>query len=247
MLRIITQAAIIDPATNRQVEISDSARAEAERDLGYRLDIDFNFIPDAPMNEIDHVQGIVCPNCQFVEYVPNVSIRKPTRGYAHKDFYIECRECTLPISRESLSVARFAINLLLYFKENFYLSGTRYAFPPSQRFLGRVTRLRHGYISLHPQTGRPDGLFAATLNSGLTSTLRRLCDGCHTVGEIGARLHWKWANVEKYLRTSELGIVLQQRYAFSIILILLVLTRRRVTKILRSYSQPQFSVDLVSA
>ena len=117
----------IDDTTRRYRPVPADAekRRNFEQDVGYALDVDFNLVPDAGIADVNNVHPVVCPKCQFVEYAPYVSLREPTRGYAHRNFSITCRQCEMVINREALSVARFSLTLLLYMKQSVYLAGTQ--------------------------------------------------------------------------------------------------------------------------
>ena len=120
-------AADLDPQTRRYRPVPADAekRRYFEQEVGYSLDIDLKLVPDAGMDDFNNVHPVVCPRCQFSEYVPFLSIRTPSAGYAHRDFQVECRQCQLQITREKLSMARFCLTLFLYAKQAVSLSGTQ--------------------------------------------------------------------------------------------------------------------------
>lgn len=129
----VSQAAgEIDPSTNRHYPIptDDIRRFHFHSYTGYNVDISFSLLPDVsdadPESTFDDLFPVVCPRCQLIAYVPFLSVKGDRkRGYAHKEFEVECRQCGLMITREKLSMARFAMALLVYVKHNIYLSGTQ--------------------------------------------------------------------------------------------------------------------------
>lgn len=190
--------------------------------------------------------------CRQEHWVPYLSLKEPTSGYAHRDFRLECRSCGLLITREKLSVARFALTILLYMRQNIYITGTQWV--RQVNCATYAADARPSRFRLHPTTGQPDGFFAATLNNGMLSPFVRLCYDCTTFGQIGERLNWSMEVVERLLRNSPMGWPLPERWLLDASLVAyldfsqtLTWLRIRVNKILSCYAQPQFSLDLVSA
>ncbi|KAK9894180.1 hypothetical protein P389DRAFT_104245 [Cystobasidium minutum MCA 4210] len=184
-------AALVDPVTNKLAlpPISPEARARTENVLGYNIDVLYEVVPDPDINDTDNLLPVMCPTCRQEHWVPYLSLKEPTSGYAHRDFLLECNQCGMLINRQKLAVARFALTLLLFMKQQIYLVGTQ----------------------LHPATGRPDGFFAATLNNGMLLPFVRLCEDCNTFGEVGDRLNWSMDVVEELLRNSPMGWPLPDR------------------------------------
>lgn len=117
----------MDPVTNKLAlpPLSPESRARSENVLGYNIEVSYEVLPDPSINDTDHILPIMCPMCRQEHWVPYLSIKEPTSGYAHRDFCLECRQCGMLVNRERLSVARFALTLLLFMKQQIYMTGTQ--------------------------------------------------------------------------------------------------------------------------
>lgn len=93
--------------------------------LGYNIEVQYDVVADPDINDTDNLLPVMCPTCRQEHWVPYLSVKEPTSGYAHREFLLECHQCGMLINREKLAVARFALTLLLFMKQQIYMVGTQ--------------------------------------------------------------------------------------------------------------------------